>query len=324
MNRRVTTVLAAAFLFLAPAASHAALAPYSQNFEAMVQSNPNALSADGWVIYGNVFSPDHSTFLYGYGTFPAPNNGFGFSTVDAGQGGVPQGVQQLNIFSDYNNVDHGNGNQIESNVFREQTITAADVGKQWTFQFDAKLGNLVTPSTALAFIKTLDPANSYATTNFLTVNTTALPATWGTFTIPIAITAPLVGQILQIGFANTATHYVASGVYYDNVIWFKSGALGVPTGQQNSLALRAASPNPFTTSTRIEYSIAQSGPAELAVYDIGGRKVTSLFKGVAEAGPHAALWNGRDASGARAATGVYFSVLQTASGRESKRIVLDR
>ena len=58
MNRRVTTMLAAAFLFLAPAASHAALAPYAQDFEALVQSNPNALGANGWVVYGNVFSPD--------------------------------------------------------------------------------------------------------------------------------------------------------------------------------------------------------------------------------------------------------------------------
>ncbi len=324
MNRRVTTVLAAAFLFLAPTAGHAALAPYTQSFETLVKTDPNALSADGWVIYGNVFSPDHATYLYGYGTFPAPNNGFGFSIIDAGQGGVPQGAQQLSIFSDYNNADHANGNQIEANVFHEQTIAAADVGKQWTFQFDAKLGNLVAPSTALAFVKTLDPNNGYATTNFLAINTTALPTTWGSFSIPITITASLVGQILQFGFANTATHYVASGVFYDNIFWFKSGTLGVPTGQQNTLALRAATPNPFTASTRIEYSIAQAGLAELAVYDVGGRKVTSLFKGVAEAGPHAALWNGRDDSGAPAATGVYFSVLQTASGRESKRLILNR
>ena len=324
MNRRVTTVLAAAFLFLAPTASHAALATYSQNFESMVQTDPNALSADGWVVYGNVFSPDHATYYYGYGTFPAPNPGGGFCAVDAGQGGAGQGLQQLSIYNDYNNTDHALGNQIEANVFREQIIGAADVGKQWTFQFDAKIGNLVAPSTALAFIKTLDPNNGYATTNFITINTTALPATWSTFAIPIAITAPLVGQILQIGFANTATNYLASGVYYDNIFWFKSGALDVSAGRLNSLELRAATPNPFSASTRIEYSLAQSGPAELAVYDIGGRKVASLFKGVAEAGPHAALWNGRDDSGTPAATGVYFSVLQTASGRESKRLILNR
>lgn len=324
MNRRVTKVLAAAFLCLVPGVGHAALAAYSQNFETLVKTDPNALSANGWVVYGNVFSPDHSTFLYGYGTFPAPNPGGGFSAIDAGQGGTDQGLQQLSIYNDYNNTDHANGDQIEANVFREQTIGAADVGKQWTFQFDAKIGNLVAPSTALAFIKTLDPNNGYATTNFLSINTTALPATWSTFSIPIAITAPLVGQILQIGFANTASHYVASGVFYDNILWFKSGTLGVPAGQQYPLALHAAAPNPFTNSTRIDYSLAQAGPAELAVFDIGGRKVTSLFKGVAEAGPHAALWNGRDDNGRLAATGIYFSVLQTASGRESKRIVLTR
>ncbi len=204
MFLRATTIFAAAFLSLAPVSSQAALSAYSQDFESMVLADPSALTNDGWLVYGNVFTPA-KVFLYGYGPFPAPNPGSGFCAVDAGQGGVPQGAQQLSVYSDYNNIDHGNGRLIESNVYREQTIGATDVGRTWVFQFDAKRGNLVAPSTALAFIKTLDPNNGYVTTHFHQVNMTAIPASWGTYTISIPIHPNLVGQLLQIGFANTAT-----------------------------------------------------------------------------------------------------------------------
>ena len=81
-------------------------------------------------IFANVFAPGGVTYLYGYGVFPAPNSGppFAFCTIAAGEGGPAQGAQQLVVFSDYNNVDHGVGNIIESNVFQEQTIDAGDVG----------------------------------------------------------------------------------------------------------------------------------------------------------------------------------------------------
>jgi hypothetical protein len=220
MRPRVTIALVAAFLLAAPLASHAALANYSQDFEALVQASPSALGDDGWKVFGNVFSPDHSIYYYGYGTFPAPNNAGGFCGIDF----TPEpghAAQDLVVFSDYNNGDHGAGNQIEANVFQEQVVDAADVGGSWTFRFDAKLGNLAPPTTALAFIKTLNPAAGYATTNFITVDMSAIPSSWNPYSISIAIDASLAGQILQFGFANTCTSYNPSGVFYDNVSFTK-------------------------------------------------------------------------------------------------------
>jgi hypothetical protein len=217
MSSKATTAFAAAFLLLAPVASHAALSVYSQDFEALSQPAPNALSADGWKIFANVFSPDHTVYYYGYGVFPAPNNTGGFCGIDFLPGTPPQGYQDLVVYSDYNNGDHANGNQIEANVFQEQTVSAPDVGGTWKFRFDAKLGNLEAPSTAFAFIKTLDPGAGYAMTHFVTANMTAIPSTWGTFEISLAIDPALVGQILQFGFMNTASNYKGSGVFYDNI-----------------------------------------------------------------------------------------------------------
>lgn len=330
MFQRLRTFIAAVLLFsapslVAPSLGHAAITPYSQDFEGLIKANSAALSGDGWVVFGNVFSPDHSTYFYGYGTFPAPNGGSAFCAIASGEGGAAQGAQQLSIYNDYNNTDHAVGNQIEANVFREQTIAAGDVGSTWTFEFNAKLGNLVAPSTALAFIKTIDPANGFATTNFVTANMTAIPTTWKTYSISLTIDAGLVGQLIQFGFNSTASHYVASGVYYDNLKWLKTSTTGVGDGGRAAvLDLRPNSPNPFMGSTRLDFAIAQRGFADVGVFDVAGRRVATLFRGVAEAGPHSVLWDGRSSDGRLAPAGVYHGALETAAGRVTRRMVLAR
>ncbi len=196
-----------------------ALQPYSQNFEGLVQSDPDALANDGWLVFGNVFAPD-MTYLYGYGPFPAPNGTNAFCQIVTGEGGAEQGAQQLVVISDYNNGDQANGDLIESNVYQEQPIDAGNVGQRWHFEFQAKLGNIAGSTTALAFIKTLDPNNGYATTNFITADMTSIPATWSGYALSIDIDASLEGQLLQIGFANTATNYEPSGIFYDNIDFY--------------------------------------------------------------------------------------------------------
>jgi hypothetical protein len=192
--------------------------PYSQDFEALAPMN-GSLAADGWLNFGNVFDPGGG-YLYGYGPFPAVNNIGNWQDIVGGEGGPPQGLQQLVVYSDYANGDHGNGNLIESNVFQEWPIAAGAMGV-WTFTFDAKLGNIGGASTALAFIKTLDPNAGWATTNFITQDTTTTPVTWTGYALNIDVTG-LDGQILQIGFSTTATNYEPCGVFYDNVNFFEA------------------------------------------------------------------------------------------------------
>ncbi len=218
LRRGLLATMAVAGLLAPATTSSATLSSYSENFEGLTQSAPGALSGSGWNTYVNVFSPDHSTYFYGYG-FPSGNNDGHGSGVASGQGGITQGAQQLVVYSDYgNNGAHAAGQQVETNIYQERTIGAADVGATWTFSFDAKRGDLAAPSSALAFIKTLDPANGYATTNFLFTDTTTLPTTWGTYSAPsLTITPALVGQLFQFGFANTASNFVPSGEFYDNI-----------------------------------------------------------------------------------------------------------
>jgi len=120
-------------------------------------------------------------------------------------------------FSDYANGDHAAGFHIEANLFQEQTVTEANVGQTWVFDFDAKMGNLEGETTAAAFIKTLDPNAGWAQTNYITEDMTLISDAWGSYSISIEIDPSLAGQILQIGFVNIATNYEGSGVFYDNI-----------------------------------------------------------------------------------------------------------
>ncbi len=64
-------------------------------------------------------------------------------------------------------------------------------------------------------------------------------------------------------------------------------------------------PNPFNPSTTIELEVFESGPVEIAVYNILGQRLKTITQGVLSAGTYAFEWDGRDATGASAASGLY-------------------
>ena len=58
--------------------------------------------------FGTAFTADGS-FVYNYGApFGTPLNSNSFANIAVGQGDAAQGSQQLVLFNDYNNADHGN------------------------------------------------------------------------------------------------------------------------------------------------------------------------------------------------------------------------
>jgi len=80
-------------------------------------------------------------------------------------------------------------------------------------------------------------------------------------------------------------------------------------------------PNPFNPQTIIEFDLADSGPASLAVYNSAGSKVRTLADNVFSAGSYRFAWNGRDDSGRLLSSGVYFYHLKTTNFYEVKRML---
>lgn len=322
MRMAAQSILLSIALGLAAAPSHAQLQTYSQSFEGMTQSDLGALSSDGWLVYGNVFTPA-LVYLYGYGPFPAPNGGApAFSILETGQGGVSQGNLQLSVFSDYQNADHANGNLIESNVFQERTIAPTDVGTTWYFEFDAKLGNLVSPSTAIAFIKTLQPP-TYALTNFLQRDMSAIATTWNRYSVSIPIVPALSGQILQFGFASTTTNYIASGVFYDNIEFSRTSTVGVTPRADAGTGLRLSvhgNPGLAGSEQTLSFAVPSAGRVSVRVFDVHGALVTSVLDRELDAGMHRVSWRGADAAGRRVASGIYIAEVIAGSQRATTKL----
>ncbi|MFO7650397.1 MAG: C25 family cysteine peptidase [bacterium] len=67
-----------------------------------------------------------------------------------------------------------------------------------------------------------------------------------------------------------------------------------------------AARNPFRGTAALAYALPREARVELGVYDLGGRRVATLYSGVRPAGVHSAEWNGRDDAGRSVAQGVYF------------------
>lgn len=86
-------------------------------------------------------------------------------------------------------------------------------------------------------------------------------------------------------------------------------AANLPTLDQ--LVLLPNVPNPFNPSTTLHFEIPGSAAAhaQLAIFDVRGRRVATLVDGVLEAGRHTAVWDGRTAEGRSVAAGTYFSRL---------------
>jgi hypothetical protein len=83
-------------------------------------------------------------------------------------------------------------------------------------------------------------------------------------------------------------------------------------------------PNPFNPSTEIVFSLANDGPATLRVYDVRGRLIATLADTDLAAGPHRMTWDGHDAIGTPVGSGVYFYRLATASGVQTRKMVLTK
>jgi hypothetical protein len=101
-------------------------------------------------------------------------------------------------------------------------------------------------------------------------------------------------------------------------------ALRQPLGASPGLQLSANQPNPFAGSTRFVVTLERSGPVEVAVFDLGGRRLATLQRGVLSAGTHEFTWDGRIADGSRARDGVYFYRVASGSETLARKLVLLR
>jgi len=104
----------------------------------------------------------------------------------------------------------------------------------------------------------------------------------------------------------------AAPISNGRAIKFTTGSLYSAAGDEavdvipNDIGLSANYPNPFNSSTIIEYDVPRAGNVKIDIYDITGRKIKSLIDMEQPAGRQRVIWDGTGNSGAAAASGIYF------------------
>ena len=78
-------------------------------------------------------------------------------------------------------------------------------------------------------------------------------------------------------------------------------------------------PNPFNSKTKIGYRLENDAFVTINVYDVFGKKVSTLVNRNQSSGEHEVTFNGENLS-----TGVYFYVFQIGSYIEARRMILQR
>jgi flagellar hook assembly protein FlgD len=78
-------------------------------------------------------------------------------------------------------------------------------------------------------------------------------------------------------------------------------------------------PNPLTQSTKISFTLPESGEADVTIVNLLGSEVARLFSGTLSAGAHSFEWDAGQAS-----AGTYFCALRTINGVQRVALVVEK
>lgn len=92
-------------------------------------------------------------------------------------------------------------------------------------------------------------------------------------------------------------------------------------GEKNDISHIANIPNPFTENTSIEFTLSQSGYAQITIYDITGKFIQTLQCYDCKQGKNSLLWNCLDSNNNRVQAGMYYYEIQQGSIKYSRTMI---
>jgi hypothetical protein len=104
---------------------------------------------------------------------------------------------------------------------------------------------------------------------------------------------------------------------YKSILPLASDENHLPKQVPTSFTLHQNYPNPFNPSTTIAFELNKQAKVKLAVFDIIGRQVATLFDGITTVGQHEIIFDG---SGL--ASGLYFCRLMVDGNTQTRKMIL--
>ena len=81
-------------------------------------------------------------------------------------------------------------------------------------------------------------------------------------------------------------------------------------------------PNPFNSETTIRYHVANEGRVEVAIYNVLGQRIRTLFEGQQPEGSYSVMWNGKNDFGEAAGSDIYFYQMKIRNFTSTERMLL--
>jgi hypothetical protein len=88
--------------------------------------------------------------------------------------------------------------------------------------------------------------------------------------------------------------------------------------------LKGNSPNPFNSSTNINFVIPSDDFVKLTIYDLLGNEVLTLLNQDLPEGSHSITWNGKNKRSEDVSSGIYYYRIETNENAVARKMVLIR
>jgi hypothetical protein len=122
-----------------------------------------------------------------------------------------------------------------------------------------------------------------------------------------------------------------SGSQNNELTFIPSGAMQIPSSIEDNTSIEVSNnkliknyPNPFSSSTVIEYSNPNKEKAEITIFDMAGRTIKT-FRGNLMQSEHGKIsWDGTNENGSSIGAGIYFCRLRAGNYSETIKMILLR
>ncbi|MDP2172898.1 MAG: C25 family cysteine peptidase [Candidatus Cloacimonadaceae bacterium] len=86
--------------------------------------------------------------------------------------------------------------------------------------------------------------------------------------------------------------------------------------------LKGNYPNPFNPETTIAFSIKESAPVSIEIYNVKGQLIKTLVSEIKAAGNHSVIWKGKDENNRSVSSGIYFYKMRSGKYSDTKKMIL--
>ena len=107
------------------------------------------------------------------------------------------------------------------------------------------------------------------------------------------------------------------GLYYDGLVAYNPNYTSVQIEKNKILEKIYNYPNPFNSTTTINFEIEKTSKADIDVYSITGQHIKKLTSGVFQKGNHSITWKGDDDYGKTVSSGIYLIQLKNDRNQDS-------